>query len=505
MSNNLRNLKILVADNHKANLDIVSIFLRKLGHETVIAENGQEAVAAFSTEHPDLVLMAMNMPVMDGLAATRQIRETSQKCWVPIIFIFATDEDPNVVDGLAAGGDDFITKPINFVVLEAKIRLITHALVSDEQARETLSRLLAISDTVSEAILTLDEQGVITNCNRAVEQIFRCLPDELIGKPGSILFSPETPLSWLSNSSSEDGTEISSVRRDGTQVLVLARTREVTTPGYRQTICIFDDLTERQEHEATLRSHTTQLARSREEGGSAQDLAKNLIERQLDRSGLHDPCLHYWFQPCSQFPGNAIAARRSADGKRLYVLLAEAKGHGMAPTFCVLPVVLSLFYQLAAIGQHIGEMVSGIHQQLVESAPIGSFVDLSLACVTEKNHHAEIWHSGTTMAMLVDPFGRPVEHILPSHQYLGSLTSGTLSLQSESLRWIPGYQMLLASEGLLSAENASGEKFGEDRLLKTLALNSPNERLSSIQASLGLHLGKLKAQKDMSLLLVDAH
>ena len=102
----LPKLKVLTVDDNRTNLQILQVFLKKLGHEAIPADNGEVAVAKYLEERPDLVLMDIMMPVMDGFEATRRIRALPSDRWVPIIFLSALDRDENLVGGLEAGGDD---------------------------------------------------------------------------------------------------------------------------------------------------------------------------------------------------------------------------------------------------------------------------------------------------------------------------------------------------------------------------------------------------------------
>ena len=115
-------LKILAVDDTEMNISLLERFFRKLGHEMVVATNGQEAVERFEAERPDLILMDVMMPVMDGYDATREIRKRSGDQWVPIIFMSAKSATEDQVMGLEAGGDDYLTKPFAIAELLARTR-----------------------------------------------------------------------------------------------------------------------------------------------------------------------------------------------------------------------------------------------------------------------------------------------------------------------------------------------------------------------------------------------
>lgn len=116
-----RSLRILAVDDTPANLALLRAALSKAGHMTITASRGEEALQLFSAERPDLVLMDVMMPGMDGIETTRRIRAMDVERWVPIIFISALGHSNDMVRGLEAGGDDYLTKPIDLVLLLAKI------------------------------------------------------------------------------------------------------------------------------------------------------------------------------------------------------------------------------------------------------------------------------------------------------------------------------------------------------------------------------------------------
>jgi CheY-like chemotaxis protein len=135
-----KRLKVLVVDDTEPNLLLVSKFINKLGHETVLARNGREAVETFQTDTFDLILMDVMMPEMDGYEATLKIREISTH-WVPIMFLTAKAQDDDHVRGIQVGGDDYITKPVNLLLLEARIKAITRIAEMQQKILENTQQL----------------------------------------------------------------------------------------------------------------------------------------------------------------------------------------------------------------------------------------------------------------------------------------------------------------------------------------------------------------------------
>jgi CheY-like chemotaxis protein len=149
-------LKVLVVDDTPTNRTILQLFLTKLKMKVVTAENGALAIDAYERESPDIIIMDVMMPVMDGFEATRRIKALAGNRWVPVVFLSALDKEENLVAGLDAGGDDYLPKPVNFVVLEAKMRSLTRSLALQRALDENAKRLQTYHDTrEAEAALAL--------------------------------------------------------------------------------------------------------------------------------------------------------------------------------------------------------------------------------------------------------------------------------------------------------------------------------------------------------------
>jgi CheY-like chemotaxis protein len=115
-------LTLLIAEDSAADRLLLSTIVRRQGHQVLTAANGAEAVDLFRRQQPDLVLMDAMMPVMDGFEAARQIKALAGETLVPIIFLTSLTESEALARCLEAGGDDFLAKPYNQVILAAKIK-----------------------------------------------------------------------------------------------------------------------------------------------------------------------------------------------------------------------------------------------------------------------------------------------------------------------------------------------------------------------------------------------
>ena len=143
--------KILIVDDEAGLRELVRINLEHEGYGVVQAENGVHGLEAVREEHPDLVIMDVMMPEMDGWEACRKLREFSA---VPVLMLTARVQSQDIVTGLDSGADDYLLKPFNMDELMARVRALLRRVPSpnrpvaagggeisiDKQKREVLIR-----------------------------------------------------------------------------------------------------------------------------------------------------------------------------------------------------------------------------------------------------------------------------------------------------------------------------------------------------------------------------
>ncbi|MCO4464537.1 essential two-component response regulator [Streptococcus infantarius subsp. infantarius] len=111
--------KILIVDDEKPISDIIKFNLTKEGYETVTAFDGHEAITKFEEENPDLIILDLMLPELDGLEVAKEVRKTSH---IPIIMLSAKDSEFDKVIGLEIGADDYVTKPFSNRELLARVK-----------------------------------------------------------------------------------------------------------------------------------------------------------------------------------------------------------------------------------------------------------------------------------------------------------------------------------------------------------------------------------------------
>jgi len=114
---------ILVIDDDPINLKLMKIMIQKLDYSVMTSNRGADAIEIAKATHPDLILMDIMMPEMNGIETTKKIKATNELKNIPIIFLTAIQKKEKLVEGLESGGVDYITKPFKKMELKAKIEI----------------------------------------------------------------------------------------------------------------------------------------------------------------------------------------------------------------------------------------------------------------------------------------------------------------------------------------------------------------------------------------------
>lgn len=378
-----KQLKILLVDDTPQNIKLVEKYLQSQGHEMVVCSNGREAVEMFGMIQPDLILMDVMMPEMDGYEATRMIRKLSPERWIPIIFLSALSDNENLLKGLEAGGDDYLAKPIDLRILGAKVR--------------AMQRIAAMQDQI-------------------------------------------------------------------------ARDSEELAAYHQHT-----------EHEKAL--------------------ARDVLERMTRSYGLNDERADVWCLPAEKLSGDVIAVQRCADD-RLYIMVADATGHGLVAAFSQLPVS-QLFYELASQGISLSAMAERINHSLYELLPPDRFVATTLAIVDENSNTIEIWNGGNPPAVLFDEQSRLIKTFISRHPPLGIFGDENFDDSTETISIDESSYLLLCSDGLFEV---IGDNFQTDPevILENISRENPAESAFQVmQKVLRDKLGEQSGPDDISMVGID--
>lgn len=375
-----RRLSILIAEDGVADRMLLAAIVKRQGHHVVTAANGAEAVELFERERPHLVLMDALMPVMDGFEAAQQIKQLAGNELVPIIFLTSLTENEALVRCLEAGGDDFIAKPYNPIILEAKI-----------QAMHRLRRLQAT---------VLEQRDLIARRNQQ-------LLDE-------------------------------------------------------------------------------------------QRAAKAIFDKVAHAGCLNSPSIRYRQSPRALFNGDLLLAAQ-APADRMFVLLGDFTGHGLPAAIGAMPLA-ETFYGMTAKGYSSNEILREINAKLKAILPVDMFCCATFLDINLRQGALRVWTGGLPDGYLLKADGTRVA-LKSRHLPLGVLGAKAFKDVFETRPIALDDRLLLMSDGVLESCNASGELFGEERLVEVLEQNANTASLlDEIQASLKAFNGRLL--DDLSLVEV---
>lgn len=155
-----KDIKILLVDDEPDILEIVGYNLSAEGYDVITAENGIEAVKKARKEHPQLIILDVMMPEMDGIEACEQIRNIPELKDTIITFLTARGEDYSQVAGFDAGADDYITKPIKPKVLVSKVKALLRR-VKEEESNESVVEIGTLTINRDEYKIILKDEEIV--------------------------------------------------------------------------------------------------------------------------------------------------------------------------------------------------------------------------------------------------------------------------------------------------------------------------------------------------------
>ena len=152
-----RHSKVLIVDDIPANLDLLRSMLKPMGSQIFFATSGAMALEIAKNARPDLILMDIMMPDMDGLETCRRLKENKDLTAIPVIFVTAKTEVDDLVRGFEAGGVDYITKPVKQPEVHARVNAHLQIQGLIQQQQETLSALELARKDLQELNSTKDK------------------------------------------------------------------------------------------------------------------------------------------------------------------------------------------------------------------------------------------------------------------------------------------------------------------------------------------------------------
>ena len=262
----------MIVDDEPENLNVLGEMLRQENWAVRAFASGAAALAATAfDEVPDLVLLDIRMPGLDGYEVCRRFKANERLRAIPIIFLSASTATADKVQAFAVGGVDYVSKP--FAAIEVLARAHTHIQLSRQAAealREGAARLRAVTDSAHDAILMMDPQGFITYSNPATERILGYSSSEVLGQDLHQLMAPSRyhaahqaafpSFARTGQGGVISGTrELAARRKDGQEIAVEISFSALLLGDGWHAVGIVRDITARKQVEEELRETNRQL------------------------------------------------------------------------------------------------------------------------------------------------------------------------------------------------------------------------------------------------------
>lgn len=175
-------LTVLIVDDIATTRLMLAGLVNKLGYRTIQAEGGEQALSLFQQTQPDMVLLDLLMPGMDGFEVMRRMKEKEGNKWVPVVVLSGLEGEQHLLAALEAGADDFLHKPAEPAILASKLRNLSRVLVLQQQHAALLNKSLAMSENSFDAILVVGSDESVQGLNLAAERLLQADRDIMLGR-----------------------------------------------------------------------------------------------------------------------------------------------------------------------------------------------------------------------------------------------------------------------------------------------------------------------------------
>lgn len=192
-----RDAAILIVDDAPANLGVLRKMMVQQGYQTFVANSGERAISIARRVHPDLILLDVVMPGMDGLETCRRLKEHPSTQRIPVIFMSARTDTDDVVAGFDIGAVDYISKPLRMAEVCARVRAQLQVRNTSATQREQAERLRTIVDSMAEGLLIIEASGRIQYANPACSRYLGCEPGVIEKKTIADLLAPQVAQEYL--------------------------------------------------------------------------------------------------------------------------------------------------------------------------------------------------------------------------------------------------------------------------------------------------------------------
>jgi diguanylate cyclase (GGDEF)-like protein/PAS domain S-box-containing protein len=185
-----RQSAILIVDDAPDSLGLLQDIMRQQGYQTFVATSGKRALDIATRVQPDLILLDVILPDLDGLEICRRLKRQPDTAHIPVIFVSSCGETDDIVAGFDTGAADYISKPVRLAEVCVRVRAQLRQRSSAESQKQQAERLQSIVDGMDEGLMLVGGDGRVAYANPACERFLDCPATELAGRPLAGLLAP---------------------------------------------------------------------------------------------------------------------------------------------------------------------------------------------------------------------------------------------------------------------------------------------------------------------------
>lgn len=249
--------RILVVDDDPINVRLVEAQLVN-EYDIMTAFSGEEALEILHHDKPDLIILDVMMPGINGYETCRRIKSSKETCFIPVIIVTALSSRNDRLEGIRAGAEDFLTKPIDRVELVTRAANLLKTKKLHDKLINSEGKFRALFENSVDAIMILSSDAAILEINNAACNMLGYDRDEMLGMPKKDLVAPEYWEKCMENTAAllekgQDTFETLYVRKDGSRVPVEVSVKVIDYNGRPAILCNGRNISERKNAELVLK------------------------------------------------------------------------------------------------------------------------------------------------------------------------------------------------------------------------------------------------------------
>ncbi len=504
---------VLVVDDSLENLRVLGDMLELEGYVVRVATNGPQALQTVKKSPPDLILLDILMPLMDGYEVCRRLKDDQETCMIPVIFISALGMANHKVTAFKAGGVDYITKP--FHVEEVAARVHTHIQLARAEelkreiaerklAEEKNLRLVAIVESSDDAIASATMDGIVTSWNQGAENIFGYQASEMLNHSLSVMMPVDSHnrilrlYSLIMRGEHVDRFETVYRRKDGRDINVSLSFSPVRNSAGNvvELSIIGRDISER----VRLEQERMINERMNRELEIAHEIQKSFLGVcPADFPGVKVACC---CMPAAHVGGDYYDFFKLENGY-IDVVIADASGHSVSAALLMMEA-RSVLHAKVVSSRTPGQTLAIVNDLLCDDL-VRSELQISMFYVRFdlENHSISYANAGHTRPLLYKNDSNDMVELDADGLLLGIYSD--VKFEDKVCSFLPGDLLFMYTDGVTESQDSSGELFGDERLSELIRAyheNSPDDIVTAVSHEIESFTGSKAHTDDVSMVVI---